>query len=64
MAALVPLLDDLDIVSCHRITQKGVHHHRTAGQQTGANGCVILRAFKERLKRCRRIQSGNQPTGH
>ncbi len=31
-----------------RIVQKGVHHYpRTAGQQTGANLSVILRAFKE-----------------
>jgi glycosyltransferase involved in cell wall biosynthesis len=44
----------------YRITQKGVHHHpRTAGQQTGANWRVILKAFKELLKLRRRIRSGN-----
>ncbi len=40
----------------YRITQKGVHHYpRTAGQPTGANPRVILRAFKELLKLRRRI---------
>ncbi len=40
------------------ITQKGVHHYpRTAGQPTGANPRVILRAFKELLKLRRRILS-------
>ena len=34
-----------------RIAQMGVHHYpRTAGQQTGANLKVILRAFKELFK--------------
>jgi glycosyltransferase involved in cell wall biosynthesis len=43
----------------YRITQRGVHHYpRTAGQQTGANLRVILRAFKELLKLRRRILSG------
>ena len=33
------------------ITQKGVHHYpRTAGEQTGANLGVILRAFRELFK--------------
>jgi glycosyltransferase involved in cell wall biosynthesis len=35
----------------YRIGQVGVHHYpRTAGEQTGANLRVILRAFKELLK--------------
>jgi glycosyltransferase involved in cell wall biosynthesis len=42
----------------YRITQKGVHHYpRRAGQPTGANPKVILRAFKELLKLRRRILS-------
>lgn len=42
----------------YRITQKGVHHYpRTAGQPTGANPRVVLRAFKELLKLRRRILS-------
>lgn len=41
----------------YRITQKGVHHFpRTAGEQTGANFRVILRAFKELLKLHRKIR--------
>lgn len=41
-----------------RIAQLGVHHYpRTAGQQTGANLKVILRAFKELFKLRRRIKS-------
>jgi glycosyltransferase involved in cell wall biosynthesis len=44
----------------YRITQKGVHHYpRTAGEQSGANLRVILRAFKELFKLQRRIRSGN-----
>lgn len=40
----------------YRITQKGVHHFpRTAGQPTGANPRVILRAFRELWKLRRRI---------
>lgn len=40
----------------YTITQQGVHHYpRTAGQPTGANPRVILRAFKELLKLRRRI---------
>jgi len=43
----------------YRITQRGVHHYpRTAGQQTGGNPKVILRAFKEVIKLRRRIVSG------
>jgi glycosyltransferase involved in cell wall biosynthesis len=43
----------------YRITQMGVRHYpRTAGQQTGANLRVILRAFKELLKLRRRILDG------
>jgi glycosyltransferase involved in cell wall biosynthesis len=35
----------------YTVTQRGVHHYpRTAGEQTGANIRVILRAFKELLK--------------
>jgi glycosyltransferase involved in cell wall biosynthesis len=35
----------------YRLTQRGVHHYpRTAGQQTGANISVIIRAFKELFK--------------
>jgi len=42
----------------YRITQQGVRHYpRTAGQQTGANWRVILRAFKELLQLRRRILS-------
>ncbi|MHC4326259.1 MAG: glycosyltransferase family 2 protein [Planctomycetota bacterium] len=44
----------------YRITQKGVHHYpRTAGEQSGANIRVVLRAFKELLKLQSRIRSGN-----
>jgi len=40
----------------YRIAQRGVRHYpRTAGQQTGANWRVILRAFKELLQLRRRI---------
>ena len=43
----------------YTITQKGVHHYpRAAGEQTGANVRVVLRAFKELFKLYRRIQSG------
>ena len=43
----------------YRITQKGVHHYpRSAGEQTGANIRVILRAFKELFKLYRQIRSG------
>jgi len=42
----------------YRITQKPVHHYpRTAGEQTGANFRVILRAFKELLKLRSQIRS-------
>lgn len=42
----------------YRITQSGVHHYpRTAGQQTGANLRVILRAFRELWQLRRRILS-------
>ena len=41
----------------YTITQKGVHHYpRTAGEQTGANVRVVLRAFKELFKLYRRIR--------
>ena len=44
----------------YRITQKGVHHYRrTAGEQSGANLKVILRAFKELLVLHRRIRRGD-----
>jgi glycosyltransferase involved in cell wall biosynthesis len=40
----------------YRIGQVGVHHYpRTAGEQSGANIKVILRAFKELFKLRRRI---------
>jgi len=40
----------------YRITQRGVRHYpRTAGQQTGANLRVILRAFRELWQLRRRI---------
>jgi len=43
----------------YRITQRGVHHYpRTAGQQTGANLRVIVRAFRELWQLRRRILSG------
>jgi len=42
----------------YKITQTGVHHYpRTAGQQTGANIKVILRAFKELFKLHRQIKN-------
>jgi len=41
-----------------KIGQRGVHHYpRTAGQQTGANLKVILRAFKELFTLYRHIRS-------
>ncbi|MBL7189926.1 MAG: glycosyltransferase family 2 protein [Phycisphaerae bacterium] len=44
----------------YRITQIGVHHYRrTAGEQSGANLRVILRAFKELFVLQRRIRSGD-----
>jgi len=44
----------------YRITQKGVHHYpRTAGEQSGANIRVVLRAFKELFKLQKRIRSGS-----
>jgi len=43
----------------YTITQRGVHHYpRTAGQETGGNLQVILRAFKEVIKLRKRIVSG------
>ena len=40
----------------YTVNQKGVHHYpRTAGEQTGANLKVILRAFKELFKLYREI---------
>ena len=45
------------------IVQRGVHHYpRTAGQQTGANLKVILRAFKELFKLYRQIRSEGSTT--
>ncbi len=44
----------------YSITQKGVRHYpRKAGEQTGANLRVILRAFKELLQLHKRIRSGD-----
>jgi len=44
----------------YRLTQQGIHHYpRTAGAQTGANLCVILRAFKELLRLRGQIRRGN-----
>jgi glycosyltransferase involved in cell wall biosynthesis len=41
----------------YSITQKGVHHYpRIAGEQTGANLKVILRAFRELFRLHRRIR--------
>ena len=41
----------------YTFTQKGVHHYpRTAGEQTGANLRVIVRAFKELFKLHRQIK--------
>lgn len=47
----------------YSIAQRGVHHYpRTAGQQTGANLKVILRAFRELLKLHTHIrQTGSRP---
>lgn len=40
----------------YTVTQAGVHHYpRTAGEQTGANLAVILKAFKELYKLRRQI---------
>lgn len=48
------------------IAQVGVHHYpRTAGQQTGANMKVILRAFRELFKLRKQIrQEGRAPAAH
>jgi len=44
------------------IAQMGVHHFpRTAGQQTGANLKVILRAFRELFKLYRAIKNEGKP---
>ena len=44
----------------YRIVQKGVHHYpRKAGEQSGANLRVILRAFRELLKLQRKIRQGD-----
>ncbi len=44
----------------YRIIQKGVHHYpRTAGEQTGANISVVLRAFKELFKLYKEIKKSN-----
>lgn len=46
----------------YRIGQVGVHHYpRTAGEQSGANLKVILRAFKELFKLRRRILASATP---
>lgn len=46
-----------------KIAQRGVRHYpRIAGQQTGANLRVILRAFKELFKLRTRIRSERRPT--
>ncbi len=46
----------------YSIAQLGVHHYpRTAGQQTGANLKVILRAFKELFKLYRQIKAAGKP---
>ncbi len=46
----------------YSITQVGVHHYpRTAGQQTGANLKVILRAFRELFKLYRQIKAEGRP---
>ena len=43
----------------YSITQRGVHHFpRTAGEQTGANLRVILRAFRELFRLHSKIRSG------
>jgi glycosyltransferase involved in cell wall biosynthesis len=44
----------------YTVTQAGVHHYpRTAGEQTGANLGVILKAFKELYKLRRQILRGS-----
>jgi len=46
----------------YTIGQVGVHHYpRTAGEQTGANLRVILRAFKELFVLRKEIQRTRQP---
>ncbi len=46
----------------YRIGQVGVHHYpRTAGQQTGANLRVVVRAFRELFKLRRRILAEGAP---
>jgi glycosyltransferase involved in cell wall biosynthesis len=48
----------------YTVTQRGVHHYtRTAGEQTGANIKVILRAFKELLKLYGKIQEESPEPG-
>lgn len=45
-----------------KIAQMGVHHYpRTAGQQTGANLKVILRAFRELFRLRKKIKSEKRP---
>jgi len=46
----------------YRIGQVGVHHYpRTAGEQTGANLRVIIRAFAELLRLRKRIMESARP---
>jgi len=46
----------------YTIIQRGVHHYpRTAGEQTGANIKVILRAFKELFRLYRQIRKEAPP---
>jgi len=46
----------------YKITQQGVHHYpRAAGEQTGANIKVILRAFKELFRLYRQIRKEAEP---
>ena len=48
----------------YTVTQRGVHHYpRTAGEQTGANIRVILRAFKELLKLYGKIRKESPEPG-
>ncbi|MBN2563903.1 MAG: glycosyltransferase family 2 protein [Phycisphaerae bacterium] len=48
-----------------RIAEVGVHHYpRTAGQQTGANIGVILKAFRELLRLRRHIRSEGLPNAN
>ena len=68
MKSLGALIDAEILARANRLGyslgQIGVHHYpRTAGEQTGANLRVILRAFKELLLLRKDIRKTGQPRG-